>query len=250
MLRDVGLGAPRRIDELGEHVEHPHGLGPEGQHRLCGGQVESPVEHRELGESVLVHAGGPMEVGSLGIVTGAAAGIGRGTAERFAAEGRDFWTGFMHAPITTSISLEHSLLFTQSGDFVWHEVIEAETEEAKRALADAATLEAHERCRRFESAPHVGDATAALHHVEDIAELFRIFHGLLNEGGFLALADLETEDGSFHPDNEGVHHFGFDREALIDMARNAGFRDPEVSTASVLRKPHGDFPVLLLTAMR
>ena len=28
---------------------------------------------KELGESVLVHAGGPMEVGSLGIVTGAAA---------------------------------------------------------------------------------------------------------------------------------------------------------------------------------
>ena len=93
-------------------------------------------------------------------------------------------------------------------------------------------------------------SSMTLHHVEDIAELFRIFHGLLNEGGFLALADLETEDGSFHPDNEGVHHFGFDREALIDTARDAGFRDPEVSTASVLRKPHGDFPVLLLTAMR
>ena len=54
--------------------------------------------------------------------------------ERFAAEGRDFWTAFMHAPITTSISLEHSLLFTQSGDFVWHEVIVAETEAEKRAL--------------------------------------------------------------------------------------------------------------------
>ena len=54
--------------------------------------------------------------------------------ERFAAEGRDFWTAFMHAPITTSISLEKSLLFTQSGDFVWHEVILAETEAEKRAL--------------------------------------------------------------------------------------------------------------------
>ena len=64
------------------------------------------------------------------------------------------------------------------------------------------------------------------------------------------LADLETEDGSFHPDNEGVHHFGFDREALIDMARYAAFRDPEVSTPSVLRKPHGDFPVFLITAIR
>ena len=54
--------------------------------------------------------------------------------EGFAAEGRDFWTGFMHAPITTSVSLEASLLFTQSGDFVWHEVIVAQTEEEKRGL--------------------------------------------------------------------------------------------------------------------
>lgn len=54
--------------------------------------------------------------------------------ERFAAEGRDYWTGFMHVPITTVASIEHSLLFAQSNDYVWHEVVSAETEEAKIAL--------------------------------------------------------------------------------------------------------------------
>ncbi|MBW2427164.1 MAG: amidohydrolase family protein, partial [Deltaproteobacteria bacterium] len=54
--------------------------------------------------------------------------------ERFAREGRDFWTGFMHVPITTVASVEHSLLFAQSNDYVWHEVVTAETEEAKLAL--------------------------------------------------------------------------------------------------------------------
>jgi cyclopropane fatty-acyl-phospholipid synthase-like methyltransferase len=93
-------------------------------------------------------------------------------------------------------------------------------------------------------------SSMTLHHVENVGALFQVFHGLLNDGGFLALADLVTEDGSFHPDNEGVHHFGFDRDALIGMARDAGFRDPEVATASILRKPHGDFPVFLLTAIR
>jgi SAM-dependent methyltransferase len=93
-------------------------------------------------------------------------------------------------------------------------------------------------------------SSMTLHHVENVGALFQVFHGLLNDGGFLALADLVTEDGSFHPDNEGVHHFGFDRDALIGMARDAGFRDPEVATASILRKPHGDFPVFLLTATR
>lgn len=54
--------------------------------------------------------------------------------ERFGADGRDIWTGFMHVPITTVLSIEHSLLFAQSNDYVWHEVVTAETEEAKLAL--------------------------------------------------------------------------------------------------------------------
>ena len=65
-----------------------------------------------------------------------------------------------------------------------------------------------------------------------------------------AVADLEAEDGSFHPDNDGVFHHGFDRRALTGMARDAGFRDPAVCTASVVRKPGRDYPVLLLTATR
>jgi N-acyl-D-aspartate/D-glutamate deacylase len=54
--------------------------------------------------------------------------------ERFAAEGRDYWTGFMHVPITTVASIQHSLLFAQSNEFVWHEVVTAETEAGKLAL--------------------------------------------------------------------------------------------------------------------
>ena len=54
--------------------------------------------------------------------------------ERFAREGRDFWTGFAHVPITVVASVQHSLLFAQSGDYVWHEVVTAEGDEAKVAL--------------------------------------------------------------------------------------------------------------------
>ncbi len=62
--------------------------------------------------------------------------------ERFAREGRDFWTGFTHVPITTTASVEHSLLFAQSNDYVWHEVVQAEGDEAKRRLlADPAWRE-------------------------------------------------------------------------------------------------------------
>lgn len=62
--------------------------------------------------------------------------------ERFAAEGRDFWTGYAHVPITVTASIRQSLLFAQSNEFVWHEVVTAETDEDKLALlADPAWRE-------------------------------------------------------------------------------------------------------------
>ncbi len=54
--------------------------------------------------------------------------------ERFAAEGRDFWTGFAHVPITVTASIRQSLLFAQSNEYVWHEIVTAETDEEKLAL--------------------------------------------------------------------------------------------------------------------
>ena len=54
--------------------------------------------------------------------------------ERFAEEGRDFWTGFAHVPVTVTASVKQSLLFAQSNDYVWHEVVTAEGDAAKLAL--------------------------------------------------------------------------------------------------------------------
>ena len=58
--------------------------------------------------------------------------------ERFVKEGRDFWTGYAHVPITVTASIRQSLLFAQSNEYVWHEVVTADTDEDKLALlADA-----------------------------------------------------------------------------------------------------------------
>ncbi len=54
--------------------------------------------------------------------------------ERYAREGRDFWTGYAHVPVTTVVSFEQSLLFAQSNEYVWHEVICAVGADAKFAL--------------------------------------------------------------------------------------------------------------------
>ena len=54
--------------------------------------------------------------------------------ERYAREEREFYTGYAHVPITTVVSFDQSLLFAQSNDYVWHEVVTAEGTEAKFEL--------------------------------------------------------------------------------------------------------------------
>ena len=50
-----------------------------------------------------------------------------------------------------------------------------------------------------------------LHHVTDIESIIKRFSKLLHTGGYLAIADLLEEDGSFH--GEGFNgHMGFNIE--------------------------------------
>ena len=61
-----------------------------------------------------------------------------------------------------------------------------------------------------------------LHHVTDIENIIKKFYDLLNPGGHLAIADLYSEDGSFH--GEGfTGHKGFDPAELSELVLKAGF---------------------------
>ncbi len=91
----------------------------------------------------------------------------------------------------------------------------------------------------------------ALHHVEDTDRLLEAFARHLKPGGWLALADLDTEDGSFHPqDVEGVYHHGFDRDDLAARLKRHGFEDIRFTTAHTVNREDGDYPVFLVTARR
>jgi 2-polyprenyl-3-methyl-5-hydroxy-6-metoxy-1,4-benzoquinol methylase len=93
-------------------------------------------------------------------------------------------------------------------------------------------------------------SSMTIHHVKDIKKLFEIFYNLLKPNGTIALADLEPEDGTFHSTDTGVFHFGFDKNEFLNIAKEAGFKDLQIDTVSVAKKPYGDFPIFLLTGKK
>ena len=93
-----------------------------------------------------------------------------------------------------------------------------------------------------------------LHHIHDIENILMKFHAMLGPSGYLCIADLDKEDGSFHTDGTTDVHKGFDRLTLQKQVEAAGFRDVHFSTAYEIKKKIGDaeriFPVFLLTARK
>jgi ubiquinone/menaquinone biosynthesis C-methylase UbiE len=92
-----------------------------------------------------------------------------------------------------------------------------------------------------------------LHHVPDTNAILRVFHTLLNAGGYLCVADLDQEDGSFHGAEVDLHH-GFDREILAAKAEQAGFGKPRFGTVfKITKETEGGartYPVFLMVAQK
>lgn len=93
-------------------------------------------------------------------------------------------------------------------------------------------------------------SSMTMHHIENINSMFIDFYNMLNENGFLAIADLDLEDGTFHTEDTGVFHLGFERKKFLHSAKEAGFSNLKITTASSVQKPHGKYQVFLLTGSK
>jgi ubiquinone/menaquinone biosynthesis C-methylase UbiE len=80
-------------------------------------------------------------------------------------------------------------------------------------------------------------SSMVLHHLPDVPAAIGQMRDALRPGGWIALADLETEDGSFHSDPSGVFHHGLDPAAVLEWLRQAGFTDCSTRRAYRLIKP-------------
>ena len=101
---------------------------------------------------------------------------------------------------------------------------------------------------------HLIVSSMTLHHVPELLPLFRLFYDLLLPGGIVSVADLDKEDGTFHDDPAGVHHFGFERTLVKEMLVEVGFTASHDATAAVIEKGSAgrvrDYPVFLVSARK
>jgi len=93
-----------------------------------------------------------------------------------------------------------------------------------------------------------------LHHIHNVNDMLVKFCDLLAPKGYLLVADLDKEDGSFHTDGTTDVHLGFDRDKLRKTVENIGFGNVTFSTAYEIKKKIGNeektFPVFLMTAQK
>ena len=93
-----------------------------------------------------------------------------------------------------------------------------------------------------------------LHHVGDYQGLVKKFAQLLNPGGYLAIIDLEKEDGSFH-EGEFHGHKGFEKPVLETVILESGLRVVSYEVCYELEKTdeHGNtrtYPLFMSIAVK
>ena len=91
------------------------------------------------------------------------------------------------------------------------------------------------------------------HHVNDVGFLLGKLNKILKPGGYLAIADLYKEDGTFHGEGFSGHN-GFDVELLKSTLESGNFRHTKSETCFIMKKSVDnqvrEFPVFLMIGRR
>lgn len=91
------------------------------------------------------------------------------------------------------------------------------------------------------------------HHINDVGFLLGKLYKILKPGGYIAIADLYKEDGTFHGEGFSGHN-GFDVELLKSTLESGNFRHTKSETCFIMKKSVDnqvrEFPVFLMIGRR
>ena len=97
-------------------------------------------------------------------------------------------------------------------------------------------------------------SSMVLHHIADVNKAFSIWHSLLEEPGYLCIADLDSDGGLFHgPEFKG--HNGFNRDELKKIVEGQGFTEVKFRNVCEITKEARDgkmhtFPLFLMVCRK
>ena len=87
-----------------------------------------------------------------------------------------------------------------------------------------------------------------LHHIKDTKMFIEKCKKSLKKNSYLCINDLDIEDGTFHKkhNNDGVEHFGFDKEALIKLLEDNGFEIIDYKIVCIDERNNTKYPIFNL----
>jgi len=90
-----------------------------------------------------------------------------------------------------------------------------------------------------------------LHHMLDVNKTINAFNSILELNGYLCIADLVSEDGSFHSHHKDFDgHNGFDKDELSQILLKNGFQVDYYNECYVIEKKVNDrlikYPLFLM----
>lgn len=84
-----------------------------------------------------------------------------------------------------------------------------------------------------------------MHHIKDTNIFIKKLSSSLKPNGYLCIADLEIEDGTFHSCNDGVEHFGFNINNIEKLYKDNNLKNIIVKQLQVINKPNNNFSVFI-----
>ena len=91
-----------------------------------------------------------------------------------------------------------------------------------------------------------------LHHIKDTNMFIQKANAGLKTGGYLCINDLVSEDGTFHSEhkNDGVEHFGYDKDELCTLIENNNFDIIEYKIVYTDDRNNSEYPIFQIIAIK